>query len=60
MTVRAQPISGPRPDDYLCKLTVYIGSYPDGYLGTTYSGFYPDDYPSGSLLKDGDSLTITA
>jgi len=45
--------------DYLGS--AYIGSYPDGYPSESkaYIGSSPDDYLSGSLLKDGVSLTMT-
>ena len=47
MTARAQFISGLRPDGYSSESTANIGSYPNSF-------------PLGSLLKDGNSPTMTA
>ena len=55
-----QPISGLHPDGYLSKSISYIKSYPDGYSKIIYNESYPDGYPSGSVLKDGGSPTMTA
>ena len=42
------------------RLAAYIGSYSDGYSGTTYRGSYFDGCPSRSLLKDRGLLTVIA
>jgi len=60
MTAKTQPISGPRLDGHSSELTAISGPILMAIRGTTYIGSYPDDYPSGSLLKDGGSPTMTA